>query len=87
LKIDRSFVSDIGASSDDETITSAIIALAHSLQLQVIAEGVETAAQLDFLKERACNEMQGYFFARPMPHDAIPALLQRTRAERRAIPV
>ncbi|HVW51450.1 MAG TPA: EAL domain-containing protein [Trinickia sp.] len=87
LKIDRSFVSDIGASSDDETITSAIIALAHSLQLQVIAEGVETAAQLDFLKERACNEMQGYFFARPMPHDAIPALLQRTRAERRAVPV
>ncbi|MDG0023426.1 EAL domain-containing protein [Trinickia sp. Y13] len=87
LKIDRSFVSDIGASSDDETITSAIIALAHSLQLQVIAEGVETAAQLDFLKERACNEMQGYFFARPMPHDAIPALLQRTRAERRAIAV
>ncbi|MBU6487638.1 MAG: EAL domain-containing protein [Burkholderiales bacterium] len=85
LKIDRSFVSDIGASSDDETITSAIIALAHSLQLQVIAEGVETAAQLDFLKERACNEMQGYFFARPMPHDAIPALLQRTRAESRAV--
>ncbi|MGN6651214.1 sensor domain-containing protein [Trinickia sp.] len=80
LKIDRSFVSDIGASSDDETITSAIIALAHSLQLQVIAEGVETAAQLDFLKERACNEMQGFFFARPMPHDAIPALLQQTRA-------
>ena len=79
LKIDRSFVSDIGASNDDETITSAIIALAHSLQLQVIAEGVETAAQLDFLKERACNEMQGYFFARPMPHDAIPALLQQTR--------
>ncbi|RKP49160.1 sensor domain-containing protein [Trinickia fusca] len=79
LKIDRSFVSDIGASSDDETITSAIIALAHSLQLQVIAEGVETAAQLDFLKERACNEMQGYFFARPMSHEAIAGLLQRER--------
>ncbi len=82
LKIDRSFVSDIGASSDDETITSAIIALAHSLQLQVIAEGVETAAQLDFLRERACNEMQGYFFSRPVPHDAIPALLQRPQAHR-----
>ncbi|HEX7682789.1 MAG TPA: EAL domain-containing protein [Trinickia sp.] len=79
LKIDRSFVSDIGASHDDETITSAIIALAHSLQLAVIAEGVETAAQRDFLKERACNEMQGYFFARPMPRDDIPALLQRVR--------
>jgi diguanylate cyclase (GGDEF)-like protein/PAS domain S-box-containing protein len=80
LKIDRSFVSDIGASNDDETITSAIIALAHSLDLQVIAEGVETAAQLDFLKERACHEMQGYFFARPMPHDAIPHLLQAERS-------
>jgi diguanylate cyclase (GGDEF)-like protein/PAS domain S-box-containing protein len=80
LKIDRSFVSDIGASADDETITSAIIALAHSLDLQVIAEGVETTTQLEFLKKRACHEMQGYFFARPLPHDAIPHLLQRERA-------
>jgi diguanylate cyclase (GGDEF)-like protein/PAS domain S-box-containing protein len=79
LKIDRSFVSDIGASNDDETITSAIIALAHSLDLQVIAEGVETAAQRDFLKARACHEMQGYFFARPLPRDAIPRLLESER--------
>jgi predicted signal transduction protein with EAL and GGDEF domain len=78
LKIDRSFVSDIGVSNDDETITSAIIALAHSLKMQVIAEGVETSAQLDFLKERACDEMQGFFFAKPLPRDAIPGMLQQS---------
>jgi diguanylate cyclase (GGDEF)-like protein/PAS domain S-box-containing protein len=77
LKIDRSFVADIGTSGDDETITSAIIALAHSLELQVIAEGVETSAQHEFLRERNCDEMQGYYFSRPMPRDAIPTLLQQ----------
>jgi diguanylate cyclase (GGDEF)-like protein/PAS domain S-box-containing protein len=75
LKIDRSFVSDIGLNGDDDTITSAIITLAHALQLQVIAEGVETAEQLDFLKARCCDEMQGYYFSRPIAHEGIPSLL------------
>jgi len=79
LKIDRSFVSDIGRSGDNETITSAVIALAHSLNLQVTAEGVETSAQLAFLRERACDEMQGYFFAAPLPGDQIAALLEARR--------
>jgi len=75
LKIDRSFVADIGSPGGNETITSAIIALAHSLELRVIAEGVETAAQLDFLVARDCDEMQGFFFSQPLPAADIPALL------------
>jgi diguanylate cyclase (GGDEF)-like protein/PAS domain S-box-containing protein len=75
LKIDRSFVADIGTSSDNETITAAIIALAHELQLQVIAEGVETSSQFAFLRERACDEMQGFYFAPPLPGEQIVELL------------
>jgi EAL domain-containing protein (putative c-di-GMP-specific phosphodiesterase class I) len=83
LKIDRSFVADIGKSGGNETITSAIIALAHSLELQVIAEGVETAAQLDFLVARNCDEMQGFFFSPPLPAGEIPTLLLNSRTSRR----
>jgi EAL domain-containing protein (putative c-di-GMP-specific phosphodiesterase class I) len=82
LKIDRSFVADIGSSGGNETITSAIIALAHSLELRVIAEGVETAAQLDFLIARACDEMQGFFFSPPLPGGDIPALLLNSGTSR-----
>lgn len=67
LKIDRSFAPNGGGDDDNVSICSAIVALAHSLQLKVIAEGVETAGYLEQLKEIGCDEMQGYFFARPMP--------------------
>ncbi len=71
LKIDRSFVSDIESSADARAIVDAVIHMAHSLGLSVVAEGVETSAQRDALLRLGCDELQGYFFARPMPADAL----------------
>jgi diguanylate cyclase (GGDEF)-like protein/PAS domain S-box-containing protein len=67
LKIDQSFVRDIEIDESDAAIIRSIISLGHRLNLRVIAEGVETQEQLDFLRIRGCDEMQGYFYARPMP--------------------
>jgi EAL domain-containing protein (putative c-di-GMP-specific phosphodiesterase class I) len=79
LKIDRSFIRDIPADSGDMKITRAIIAMAHGLKLKVVAEGVETAEQLEFLRGQHCDAVQGYFLHRPLPDDEITAALHCDR--------
>ncbi|HSG93398.1 MAG TPA: bifunctional diguanylate cyclase/phosphodiesterase [Methylotenera sp.] len=75
LKIDQSFIADIATSADDKAIVNTIIQLGHSLQLMVIAEGVETIDQLALIKEYGCDEAQGYFFSKPVPAIEAGALL------------
>ena len=66
LKIDRSFVRDVAVNADDAAIATAIISMAKSLKLKVIAEGVENEAQMSFLRTQHCDEIQGYYFSRPL---------------------
>jgi predicted signal transduction protein with EAL and GGDEF domain/FixJ family two-component response regulator len=75
LKIDRSFVKDLHTSDDDAAICAAIIAMARELKLKVIAEGVETREQLEFLREHRCDQAQGYLISEPIPADALQRLL------------
>ena len=75
LKIDRSFVSDITEDEDDATIVETIIAMGHAMGLDVIAEGVETRAQQQFLRQRGCRLYQGYLFSRPLAPEALAPLL------------
>jgi EAL domain-containing protein (putative c-di-GMP-specific phosphodiesterase class I) len=77
LKIDQSFVQDLTVDPDDAAIASTVIVMAHNLKLKVIAEGVETEGQLAFLRERQCDEMQGYLFSKPAPAEVVEALLRR----------
>jgi diguanylate cyclase (GGDEF)-like protein/PAS domain S-box-containing protein len=74
LKIDRSFVRDLIHDSTDASIVSAIIAMAHELRLEVVAEGVETQEQYDYLHAEGCDFVQGYLIARPMPPDQLQAM-------------
>jgi len=81
LKIDRSFVRDIrgGAEAEDGVLAQAIISLGHALHLKVIAEGVETDAQLHFLKRHGCDQVQGFLYGEPIPPEQYSELLERTR--------
>jgi diguanylate cyclase (GGDEF)-like protein/PAS domain S-box-containing protein len=77
LKIDIAFIRDVTTSPDDAAIVQAIISMAHSLKLDVIAEGVETAAQLSYLRRHQCDQIQGFYFSRPLAADQLTDLLRQ----------
>ena len=81
LKIDRVFIDEIVSRPEDASIVRAIVSLAHSLRLKVVAEGVETPAQLDFLKTAGCDEYQGYHFSRPLPAADFERLMREARPD------
>ena len=71
LKLDQMFIRDITTDRSDAAIVTAVISLAHSLDIKVVAEGIETREQRDFLAEKGCDILQGYFFSRPKPIDEL----------------
>ena len=75
LKIDQSFVRDINSDPEDRAIVSAIISMSRSLNLQTIAEGVETAEQMALLREQGCDEYQGYYFSKPLSVEDFESLI------------
>jgi len=81
VKIDQSFIRGLGEGTEDAAITRAIIAMAHSLELKVVAEGVEDCTQLDFLKSHGCDEVQGYLISRPVEADAMGEVLRNRVGE------
>jgi EAL domain-containing protein (putative c-di-GMP-specific phosphodiesterase class I) len=81
LKIDSAFIREVATSSDDAAIVRAIVSLAHSLHLKVIAEGVETPDQLGFLRDLGCDQYQGYHYSAPVPNNVFVAMLREHQAE------
>jgi diguanylate cyclase (GGDEF)-like protein len=79
LKIDRSFIHDVTTNPDDATIARTVIAMAHNLRMTAVAEGVETREQLEFLRSHECDQMQGYYFSRPLAAEAFAQLLADNR--------
>ncbi len=75
LKIDQSFVRDIETDENDAAIVRSIIGLGHQFKLQVISEGTETREQLEFLRANGCDQIQGYYFSRPLPADQFTAFV------------
>ena len=73
LKIDQSFIRDISIDSEDKAIVGAVISMSKSLGFQTIAEGVETISQLKYLREQGCDEIQGYYYSKPLPVAAFEA--------------
>lgn len=80
LKIDRVFINEIVSRPEDASIVRAIVSLAHSLNLKVVAEGVESPAQLDFLNAAGCDEYQGFHFSHPLPAAEFEQLIRESRA-------
>ncbi|CAI0888951.1 EAL domain-containing protein [Serratia quinivorans] len=85
LKIDRGFTAAIGTDAINATVTDTIITLAHRLKLKLVAEGVETAEQADYLRSREVNALQGFYFAKPMPINVFPLWLQQYESRLRAV--
>ena len=79
LKIDRMFIKDITSNHEDAAITRAVIVLAHELDLNVIAEGVETFDQLELLVKHGCDQIQGYLFSKPVTSDECAAMIESSR--------
>ena len=85
VKIDQSFIRRISTTGDDTTIVKAVIGMARGLKLRVVAEGVETAEEVAFLRAYRCDEAQGYFFSRPVPAQQFPMLLTNGITEAAAV--